>query len=209
VGDAHASTAASGAVRAAAEGLPVPKAAHSRCTPRAMARALTYAGAALLLATTSAICEGWAWPKHTTVLEFEPGGCIGEHEKRYLSLASSGADVEVRGLCYSACTLIVAYIPKERLCFGNYASLNFHHAGSTLSAADAVAATGHMYLLYPREVREWIDKQGDVERLPMPFMGWWTLGAEELWEMGYRRCKPKPAPPMTVLKAGETDRQTR
>jgi hypothetical protein len=25
----------------------------------------------------------------------------------------------------------------------------------------------------------------------------WTLEAEELWEMGYRRCKPEPAPPMT------------
>jgi hypothetical protein len=138
------------------------------------------------------------WPEHTVILDYEPGGIVGEHLRRWMKLASSGDDVEIRGPCYSACTLIVGYVPKERLCFGDYASLNFHHAGSTLSAADAVAATRHMFSLYPREIREWISKQGGAEHLPMFFMGWWTLEAEDLWEMGYRRCEPKPAPPMII-----------
>ena len=140
------------------------------------------------------------WPKHTFVLEFEPGGIIGEHVKRWQGLAQSGADVEIRGPCFSACTLIVAYVPKQRLCFGDYASLNFHHAASTLSTTDAEAATYYMFSLYPREIREWINKQGGAEYLPMPFIGWWTLEAEELWEMGYRKCEPKPALPMVIRK---------
>src|SRR5215831_12121572 len=32
---------------------------------------------------------------------------------------------EILGPCYSACTLIVAYVPKERLCFGVFASPQF------------------------------------------------------------------------------------
>jgi len=122
------------------------------------------------------------------------------HVNRFKRLANSGDSVEIRGPCFSACTMIVAYVPKERLCFGDYASLNFHHAGSYASAADAWAATQWMYQQYPQEIREWLDTQGGAESLPMPFVGWWTLESEELWKMGYRKCEPKPAEPMTIIK---------
>jgi hypothetical protein len=47
-----------------------------------------------------------------TVLYHEPGGVITEHVDRWQELARSGADVEILDACYSACTLIVAYVPK-------------------------------------------------------------------------------------------------
>jgi hypothetical protein len=65
-------------------------------------------------------------PRLKTVLYYEPGGMIAEHWQRWMKLAGSGDDVEIRGPCVSACTLIMAHIPSDRLCFGQNASLQFH-----------------------------------------------------------------------------------
>jgi len=67
-------------------------------------------------------------PDPSVVILFEPGGVIKEHIERWQELARSGADVEILGPCYSACTLIVPYVPKEQLCFGAFATLQFHLA---------------------------------------------------------------------------------
>src|SRR5262249_48350989 len=74
--------------------------------------------------------NGWngVWPNSRMVFYLEPGGVIKEHIERWQELARSGADVEILDACYSACTLIVAYVPKERLCFGAFATLQFHLA---------------------------------------------------------------------------------
>ena len=63
------------------------------------------------------------------------GGLVHEYRAKYLLVRNSGAKVEVRGACYSACTLITAYIPKERLCFGEGAFLAFHSAIMASTAA--------------------------------------------------------------------------
>lgn len=42
------------------------------------------------------------WPKHTVVLEYEGGGVAHEHRNRWINLAASGSDVEIRGPCFSA-----------------------------------------------------------------------------------------------------------
>jgi len=52
-----------------------------------------------------------------TFLGKEHGGRIDQHIERWKALATSGDDVEIRDLCPSACTLVLAYVPKERLCF--------------------------------------------------------------------------------------------
>ena len=79
--------------------------------------------------------NGWngVWPtspfeRGGILIYHDPGGVIKEHVERWQELARSGADVEILGPCYSACTLILAYVPKERLCFGAFASLQFHLA---------------------------------------------------------------------------------
>src|SRR5262249_36513786 len=50
------------------------------------------------------------WPAQKLVLHRGPGGLIAEHAKRFQELAQSGDSVEIRGPCFSACTLIVAYV---------------------------------------------------------------------------------------------------
>jgi hypothetical protein len=140
-----------------------------------------------------------AWPAQRLVLRRGPGGVIAEHVKRFEELARSGDDVEVRGPCFSACTLIVTYVPKERLCFDEFASLNFHHAGGVeirLNNAEAVAATRWMFQRYPQSIRDWLNARGGVEKVPQ--IGWWTLDASDLWEMGYRKCEYEAPPLMTT-----------
>jgi hypothetical protein len=39
---------------------------------------------------------------------------------------------------------------------------------------------------YPADIRGWIEARGGVEK--MSISEWWTLPAEELWKMGYRKC---------------------
>jgi hypothetical protein len=60
------------------------------------------------------------------------GASIPEHDFECSRLAETGASVEMRGGCYSACTLLTSYFPKERLCFGEGAFLAFHAAWNDL-----------------------------------------------------------------------------
>jgi hypothetical protein len=50
----------------------------------------------------------------------------------------------------------------------------------------------------------WIKNRGGAEKMTTEF---WMLYADELWEMGYRKCAPEPQapdrhpiPPMTIIK---------
>ena len=41
---------------------------------------------------------------------------------------------------------------------------------------------------YPQDIRAWIIAKGGVEKMTIWQM--WKLDAEELWQMGYRKCDP-------------------
>jgi hypothetical protein len=92
--------------------------------------------------------------------------------------------VEVLDYCASGCTVLTMYIPKDRLCFGERASLNFHMAGTP--DAPHLETTKWMVSHYPEDIRIWLRDRGAPEK--MPIYGVWTLTASELWKMGYRRC---------------------
>jgi hypothetical protein len=142
-------------------------------------------------------CCRWEgkWPKSTTVLYIEEGGIIGEHVQRWRQIAATNADIEIRGPCFSACTLIIGILPKERICFDEYASLHFH-AARELNGRIALDATIWMHWIYPREIRDWLMAKGGPTK--MTVHEFWELEAPDLWAMGYRKCKAKPAPVMTL-----------
>jgi hypothetical protein len=127
------------------------------------------------------------WPNSRMVFNFERGGVIKEHVERWQELARSGADVEILGPCFSACTMIVAYVPKERLCFGVFASLQFHLAWDRETGKTSLDASLWMLKLYPREIYDWIMEMGGVAS--MTIQDFWELRAPTLWQMGYRKCK--------------------
>jgi hypothetical protein len=129
----------------------------------------------------------WPEPPNRMTIQFEPGGVIKEHIERWQELARSGADVEILGPCYSACTLIVAYVPKERLCFGAFATLQFHLARNPETGKPSLDASAWMVRQYPREIYDWIMERGGVASMTVDTFR--ELRAPSLWRMGYRQCK--------------------
>ena len=70
-------------------------------------------------------------PLEPLVMNGGKGGNLQEHQFTFGLLANTGRSVEMRGACWSACTLITSYIPKDRLCFGEGSFLAFHSARRT------------------------------------------------------------------------------
>jgi hypothetical protein len=130
------------------------------------------------------------WPAGTKrVLQNEPGGYIAIYRHRFETLAASGDSVEIRGKCLSACTLVLAYIPKERLCFHETAWLGFHHAALSNGAVNesTMRETQAMFDSYPQDIRTWLQQRGSIEKMPGG-VGFWAISSSELWKMGYRKC---------------------
>jgi hypothetical protein len=116
------------------------------------------------------------------------GGSVHEHQFKFGLLKQNNATVEMRGGCWSACTMITSYIPKERLCFAEGAFLAFH-ADKTLDTPPRLHSSGTwmMYMGYPAEIRLWIDRHGGLDKLTVETF--WTMSDRDLWAIGYPRCK--------------------
>jgi hypothetical protein len=121
------------------------------------------------------------------VLQDLPGGFTSGHKKFFEALEESGNNVEIRGKCTSACTLVLSYIPKERLCFHETAWLGFHLVEWHFSGDINTEASQAMFDSYPQDIRTWLQQKGGLEKMPHG-AGLWTISAPELWKMGYRRC---------------------
>ena len=125
-------------------------------------------------------------PLAPVVIDGGKGGNISEHQAKFWALKQQGASVKMYAGCWSACTLITAYIPKDRLCFAEGAFMAFHSAQS-VDHKPRLDATLAMYSLYPAEIRQWIDRNGGPYKMTVET--YWTLYAPDLWAMGYPRCK--------------------
>jgi hypothetical protein len=127
------------------------------------------------------------WPElPPTVVRDDIGGVIAEYSAHWQDLAATGDEVDILGPCLSACTLVVGYIPKDRLCFGENASLQFHAAWERETGQMSLWATKWMISKYPDDIRRWLALRGPPEN--MAIQQWWILPASELWKMGYKRC---------------------
>src|SRR5262245_17594134 len=137
--------------------------------------------------------------KTKAVLYHEPGGILQEHVKRWQALAASEDDVEIRGPCVSGCTMIMAFVPSDRICFGDAASLQFHMARNATNQEPNVDTARWMLNQYPQDISLSIRAKGGVEKMTSYVI--WKLTAEELWAMGYRKCEPEAPPvPMKISK---------
>jgi hypothetical protein len=114
------------------------------------------------------------------------GGLISEHNLLFMRYRNAGTAVEMRGPCYSACTLITAYFGKDKLCIGEGAFLAFHAARTAETRQIMPAETALMYWQQPADIRSWIDRTGGHQNLPLD--GFWFLRDRDLWAMGYPRC---------------------
>jgi hypothetical protein len=126
----------------------------------------------------------------TTIYD-HPGGDFNYLVAHWKTLAGSGNDIEFRGRCVSGCTLATIYVPQHRLCFGENASLEFHAAG--YAGRPNMEVTKWIVSHYPQEIRSWLRDRGAPDKMTVE--EFWSLSAEELWAMGYRKCDPEPPVP--------------
>ena len=126
-------------------------------------------------------------PLEPVVMNGGRGGLLAEHYVRFWAIKQQGAPVEMRGGCWSACTTITAFIPKERLCFAPGAFLAFHAARRVDNQQPSPHATLSMYASYPAEIRDWIDAHGGPAKMTVEVF--WTMYDRDLWAIGYPKCK--------------------
>lgn len=105
-------------------------------------------------------------PARATVrIVHDGGGRIGTYMDRYRRLRDSGERVIIDGDCISACTLVIRYVPRERVCVTAKARLGFHRAWKpTLFGFHTYNAVGTAILFtsYPAAVQNWIAQKGGL-----------------------------------------------
>ncbi len=93
------------------------------------------------------------------------GGRIDSYLDSYQELGASGTMVMIDGLCASACTIVLAAIPRDRICVTSKANLAFHAAwdfGVHGRAIMDLEATRMLFAMYPVQVRRWIARHGGL-----------------------------------------------
>lgn len=100
-----------------------------------------------------------------TRIENDMGGPLGKYLLKFAAIRDAGESVIIDGNCFSACTLVTAIIPKQRICITKRAVLGFHagwvedHMGRPVISAEG---TRLLYEMYPPTIRSWIIKNGGL-----------------------------------------------
>jgi hypothetical protein len=139
---------------------------------------------ALLLAV--ALAPIASMPAHAEIrILGSPGGEVGSYLQLFAAVRQTGQRVVIDGPCYSACTLVLSSVPRDRICVTRRAVLGFHaprwidRRGKQYAASkDTVRAVADVY---PADVRAWIDRHGGLTGKPI------FLRGNQLAEM-YPRC---------------------
>lgn len=94
-----------------------------------------------------------------------PGGLVAPYVEFFQEVRQSGERVIIDGPCYSACTLVLSMLPRERICVTRRAVLGFHGARSLDRRGRFVAepkASRIVLASYPPAVRRWIQRRGGL-----------------------------------------------
>jgi hypothetical protein len=108
----------------------------------------------LLIVVVGSLAASFARAE-TVEIRGDYGGVVYWYQLQWEKLAAKAVDVRIAGPCVSACTVLLAYIPREKICVTQNASLGFHMA--TLDFA-----TRLLLKIYPPDIRSWIDDHGGL-----------------------------------------------
>ena len=109
-----------------------------------------------------------------TRIDDDMGGSLGQYLLRFATIRDSGERVMIDGSCFSACTLVTALIPKQRICVTERARLGFHAgwiSDQNGERAVSVEATRLMYQMYPRAIQQWINLHGGLGKQTLVLKG--------------------------------------
>ena len=107
-----------------------------------------------------------AAPAHAYRIIDDDGGRIKEYLETYERVGYSGDKVEIAGNCLSACTLVLAFVPPERICVTKRAVLGFHAAWRPGNRGKPeYSAEGTQLLLdkYPAAINQLINERGGLK----------------------------------------------
>ena len=113
------------------------------------------------------------------------GGPLGDYLFMFAAIRDSGERVMIDGSCFSACTLVTALIPRDKICITERAMLGFHAGWFENNAGERVTSptgTRVLYEMYPPIIRNWIARQGGLGKHTI------VLEGRELAAV-YRYCK--------------------
>ena len=83
------------------------------------------------------------------------GGLIIAYQMQWAMLAPQSVNVQIKGPCVSACTILLGYIPRERIRVSSGASLGFHLATPAFVTEDLLRVC-------PLDIRLWIEQHGGL-----------------------------------------------
>ena len=96
-------------------------------------------------------------------------GLVIAYQMQWAMLAPQSVNVQIKGPCVSACTILLGYMPREKICVSSRASLGFHLATPDFVTEDLLRA-------YPLDIRLWIEQHGGSNA-----SNYLATGARYLW----------------------------
>ncbi|MDG4908340.1 hypothetical protein P9228_18090 [Mesorhizobium sp. WSM4898] len=93
--------------------------------------------------------------RRTINVSDDHGGSVAAYSQRWKGLAARGVNVRIVGKCQSACTVLLGYIPRSRICVTPAASFGFHLAHRT-------DMTAVLWNAYAADIRGWINAHGGL-----------------------------------------------
>ncbi len=102
------------------------------------------------------------------------GGSVAAYDQRWAGMASRGVDVRIVGPCQSACTILLAHIPRDKICVTPAASFGFH-------TAKIPAMTAKLWAGYSSDIKGWINARGGLT----PDFKW--MGAPDTYKY-FKKC---------------------
>jgi hypothetical protein len=88
----------------------------------------------------------------------DTGGVMEAYIKKLQGWRDSGQQVWIDGMCASACTMVLGYIPANRICVTPRAVLGFHAAWNPSRYGKYIHHKG----TYPPIIRQWIASNGGL-----------------------------------------------
>lgn len=139
-------------------------------------------------------------PPEIVVVNHDYGGYVRLYEEMVARYISEGRRIEIKGMCSSACTLVLT---APGACVTKSGEAAWHHAFDPETNRTMPEVTNRMLEKLPPKLREYLD--GKIQREYMPET---TLGHDQLVALGVKSCdepvKKEPAIMTEAFYAGVT-----
>ena len=140
-------------------------------------------GLVLGLGLLAALAAGSVAAQSALVINSDRGGVLNQYAQRVSQLSQSGQRVELRGTCYSACTM---YLGLRNVCIHPNARFGFHgpsRRGRPLPLQEFDRWSHMMANHYREPLRSWF-----LSTARHQISGYHRLSGAQLISMGYPSC---------------------